>query len=101
MSEDEEFAEIPLPEGASVRHLAPDLVLLELAKPKACIPPALTEAEQDIALRVFQGETTQRIARARGVSAKTVGNQLESIFRKLGVASRTELVLFLRHVPKH
>jgi DNA-binding CsgD family transcriptional regulator len=74
--------------------------LFELLEPEARIPPALTDAEQDIALRVFQGETTQQIARARGVSSKTIGNQLESIFRKLGVTSRAELVLFLRHVPR-
>jgi DNA-binding NarL/FixJ family response regulator len=100
VSDDDEYADIPLPEGASVRYLAPDLALLEIAKPEARVPAALTEAEQDIALRVFQGESTQHIARARGVSAKTVGNQLDSIFRKLGVMSRAELVLFLRHVPR-
>ncbi len=97
---DDEYLDIPLPEGASVRYLAPDFALLEIVEPQARIPTALTEAEQDIALRVFQGETTPQIARSRGVSPRTVGNQLESIFRKLGVASRAELVLLLRHVPR-
>lgn len=70
------------------------------SRPEARIPEALTAAEQDIAARVFLGETTPEIARARGVSRKTVTNQLESIFRKLGVFSRAELVLLLRHVTR-
>ena len=96
----DEYATVPMPEGTRVRHLGPDLALLELVEPEARVPPALSEAEQDIALRVFQGATTQEIAEARAVSPKTIGNQLDSIFRKLGVASRAELVLFLRHVPR-
>ncbi len=98
--DDDEYAALPLPEGTSVSYLTPDLALLEFVKPEARIPPALTDAEQDIAVRVFQGATNAEIADARGVSSKTVSNQLESIFRKLGVTSRAELVLLLRHVPR-
>ncbi len=49
---------------------------------------------------MFLGETTPDIAKARGVSKKTLANQLDSIFRKLDVSSRAELVLLLRHVPR-
>ena len=97
--DDDEYAALPLPEGTSVSYLTPDLALLEFVKPEARIPPALTEAEQDIAVRLFQGATNAE-SDARGVSPKTVSNQLESIFRKLGVTSRAELVLLLRHVPR-
>jgi DNA-binding CsgD family transcriptional regulator len=100
VGDDDDDDDIPLPEGASVDFLGPDLALLELPEPEMRVPPALTQAEEDVALRVFRGETNESIARARGVSPKTVGNQLESIFRKLGVASRAELVLLLRHVPR-
>ena len=54
-------------------------------------PAALTEAEQAVTELVLQGLTTAQIAAARGVSRATVSTQLQSIYRKLGVASRAEL----------
>ncbi len=90
---------VPMPAGTRVYYFGPDVALLDLPEPEARLPPALTGAEEDIALRVFEGATNREIAEARGVSIKTIGNQLASIYRKLGVASRTELVLLLRHVP--
>jgi DNA-binding NarL/FixJ family response regulator len=91
-----ETATIPLPEGAAVRCLGTDLALIELDLLEPRIPEELSEAERDIALRVFEGATNQQIARARGVNVKTVGKQLEAIYRKLGVSCRAELVLRLR-----
>lgn len=88
---------VPLPGGTRARRIAPDLVLLESIIPEAHLPEALTESEQDVALQAFRGATNEEIARARGASIKTVCNQLEAIYRKLGVASRVELVLLLRH----
>jgi DNA-binding NarL/FixJ family response regulator len=55
------------------------------------VPGALTEAEQAIAGLTLQGLTTAQIAAARGVASATVASQLQSIYRKLGVASRAEL----------
>lgn len=89
-------AEVPMPAAARVHMLADDLALVEIPAPEACFPPPLTEAERDIAQRVFDGATNDEIARARGVSVKTVGNQLAALYRKLGVDSRVELVLLLR-----
>jgi DNA-binding NarL/FixJ family response regulator len=91
-----ETATIPLPEGASVRRLGTDLVLIELDVVEPRIPEELSEAERDIALRVFDGATNQQIATARRVNVKTVGKQLEAIYRKLDVSCRVELVLRLR-----
>lgn len=85
----------PLPGGAEVWFLAPDLALLSFPLADPVLPACLTEAESDVARRVLDGASNDDIARARGVSIKTVGNQLESIYRKLGVASRYELVLRL------
>jgi DNA-binding CsgD family transcriptional regulator len=39
---------------------------------------------------------TKSIAAARGVSERTVGNQLQSAYRKLGVKSRAELAVRMR-----
>ena len=86
----------PMPAGAQVEYLTPELALLSFPVREAKIPEALTVAEQDVALQVYAGATNKEIAEARGVSPKTIGNQLESIYRKLGVTSRAELVLRLR-----
>jgi DNA-binding NarL/FixJ family response regulator len=53
--------------------------------------PLLTAAELRIAAAVLAGKTSHRIARERGRSPRTVENQIGAIFRKLGVASRSEL----------
>jgi DNA-binding NarL/FixJ family response regulator len=87
---------VPLPEGAEVELLSDELALLSFPLAEAEIPDALSPTEQEVALQVYAGASNEEIARARGVSAKTVGNQLESIYRKLGVSSRIELVLRLR-----
>lgn len=86
---------VALPPGAELAWIDDDLALLSLPIPTAQIPPGLTAAEQEVALAVFDGASNQEIADARGVSVKTVGNQLESIYRKLDVSSRAELVVLL------
>jgi DNA-binding NarL/FixJ family response regulator len=57
---------------------------------------ALTAAELAVARAVVAGESNAEIARARGRSPRTIGNQVASIFRKLGVGSRLELARKLR-----
>lgn len=100
--EDQDEASAPtlaLPEGARVTNLGPDLAVIDFPVPGAILPAALTNAEQEVALLVFEGATDEQIAARRGASIKTVGNQLGSIFRKLGISSRAELVLRLRRAP--
>lgn len=74
------------------RRVAADLVL---ASPDVSheIFPELTEAERDVARSVVAGRANRSIAAARGTSVRTVANQLAEIFRKLGLASRLELVV--------
>ena len=88
--------QVPLPEGAWAEKLSDDLSLIAFALPEAELPDALTLAEQEVALQLYAGASQREIAETRGVSVKTIGNQLESIYRKLGVSSRVELVLRLR-----
>ena len=52
----------------------------------------LSSAERDVLALTLGGQSNASIARARGTAARTVANQLSSIFRKLGVVSRAELV---------
>jgi len=51
----------------------------------------LSEAELEVARRAACGESTARIAAARGTSESTVTNQLGAIYRKLNVSSKAEL----------
>jgi DNA-binding NarL/FixJ family response regulator len=59
----------------------------------------LTEAEREVARRVLAGESNREIATRRGVSERTVANQVQAIFRKLGVQSRAELAALVNGQP--
>ena len=52
--------------------------------------PALTMREMQVLRLVVEGKTNQEIARALGISVKTVEKHLGELFTKLGVASRVE-----------
>jgi len=52
----------------------------------------LTRAERGVLGGLLRGLSLRRIAADRGTSPATVGHQAESIYRKLGVHSRSELV---------
>jgi DNA-binding NarL/FixJ family response regulator len=52
---------------------------------------SLSSAEREIASLVSRGSSDAEIARTRGASRRTIGNQLVAIYRKLGIHSRTEL----------
>jgi DNA-binding CsgD family transcriptional regulator len=53
--------------------------------------PALTKAEAEVADLVVRGYSNAEIAAFRSSSPRTVANQLQAIYRKLGVGSRVEL----------
>lgn len=61
------------------------------------VPPRahLTKAEGEVARLVAKGMSNKQIATARATKERTVANQLKSIFQKLGVQSRVELVMLL------
>jgi len=56
----------------------------------------LSPAERRIVHEVCAGRRNEEVARRLGKSLGTVKNQLSSVYRKLGVGSRVELVLRLR-----
>jgi DNA-binding NarL/FixJ family response regulator len=56
------------------------------------MPSALTSAEQEVARALARGASNADIARERASSVYTVANQVASILRKLGVASRSQIV---------
>ena len=58
----------------------------------AALPGGLSEAEAMVALLAVTGQSNRAIARSRGVTERTVANQLASLYRKLGIRSRGELI---------
>jgi DNA-binding CsgD family transcriptional regulator len=66
--------------------------VLSFALPES-YAPVLTRAERDVALLVLAGNSHDDIAKIRGRATRTIANQVASVFRKLGVASRTELLV--------
>jgi DNA-binding NarL/FixJ family response regulator len=51
----------------------------------------LSAAERAVATLVLRGWSNAEIASHRGTTKRTAANQVASIFRKLGIASRAEL----------
>ena len=54
--------------------------------------PDLTVAERAVLHAITEGQSNAAIARSRRTSLRTVANQVASLFRKLGVRSRHQLV---------
>jgi DNA-binding NarL/FixJ family response regulator len=68
----------------------------EAAPAKAGIS-ALTGRESEIISRICEGMRNKEIASKLYISDATVAHHLTSIYRKLGLADRTELLLYAHH----
>jgi len=83
------------PDLAAYRFRGLDgFVLFELAMrddPPREVLTRLSAAERQVLRLVLEGRSNAEIGSARATSQRTVANQVASIFRKLGVASRREL----------
>ncbi|HCB04936.1 MAG TPA: response regulator transcription factor [Nocardioides sp.] len=55
--------------------------------------PELSDREREVLDRLATGQRTNEIAASMFVARKTVSNQLTSIYKKLGVADRTEAIV--------
>ena len=62
------------------------------------IEGAFTPSETDILSAVARGMSNSAIARARGTSARTVANQIATLFGKTGASSRAELAQFASRI---
>lgn len=64
------------------------------------VPRGLTLAEANVAQLIVAGRSNREIAALRGSRERTVANQVASVFRKLGVSSRSELIAALPRPAK-
>ena len=82
--------------GARPGPLEPDerlvVVKVELSRE---VLEKLTPAEREVALLALDGLTNAQIGAQRGASVRTVANQLASVFRKLNIYGRLELIRLL------
>lgn len=70
---------------------AETFAVLSLPTVSLPLPDALSAAEQDICQLLLTGASNAEIAERRGTKVRTIANQVASILRKLGAASRSEL----------
>jgi len=84
------------PDGLAVESDSnePDLLILSFpVRERAEFSALLTSAESEVLMSLRSGLTNAQIANRRGVSVRTVANQLASLFRKLGVSSRLDAAI--------
>jgi len=67
-------------------------VVLRVVREQGTTPAVLTSSERDIFRAILYGRSNAEIAVSRGRSLRTVANQVASVFRKLAISSRAELV---------
>lgn len=67
-------------------------VLAVCARPRGAAAEVLSIVELEVTSYVARGWSNERIAAERQVSPRTIANQLRSIYDKLGVTSRSQLV---------
>jgi DNA-binding NarL/FixJ family response regulator len=82
-----------------VRGMGPAMVKAVEFPPKPAVRPAetLTRREKAVIGCLMQGFPNRDIARALSIAEQTVKNHLRSIFDKVGVSDRLELVLYALH----
>jgi len=68
---------------------------VSIERPDNRLPDCLTETERQVVRLVVEGRSHQAIAAMRRVSARTIANQLASVFKKLKVSGRAQLVAYL------
>ena len=86
--------------GTRTTHLGDGLVLISVSENEAALEArlaeALTAAERAVVELAARGLSNSEIARTRGRSARSVANQLATIYRELGISGRRELSAKLR-----
>ncbi len=94
---------VPVPAGltATISGFGPSERLhLHYRWPASRLPTTLSNTERALVLEIVDGASREALAQSRGRSPRTVANQIASIFRKLRVGSRVELLVALLALGK-
>jgi DNA-binding CsgD family transcriptional regulator len=86
------------PEGARVSRLSDgstEYGVVSMPRPEQRFELILTLAEYEVLCFLVEGWSYARIAFTRKTSVRTVANQVASVFRRLGVSGRSELISLL------
>lgn len=67
--------------------------LVSIARPDSGLRDVLTPAECSVARLIVDGLSHREIADRRGTAITTIANQVGSLFRKLGISGRNELLV--------
>lgn len=99
------FAVDPLPEGIMNcrRKRSSESIRVLFLEPLSPSPvfrkkgalKLLSPKQQEVALKVMQGHSNRRIAEILGITEQTVKDHLHTIFEKLRLKNRWELIVFL------
>jgi DNA-binding CsgD family transcriptional regulator len=71
---------------------ARSLHVVSLPRPELQLQRQLTVAQYDVACSIIDGASHAQISRDRRKSVRTVANQIASVFQRLGVSGRGELI---------
>jgi DNA-binding CsgD family transcriptional regulator len=85
---------LPPPGLAALRFAigGDEYVILEFPEQKLDAPSGLSNAEREVVRGVIAGKSNAQIGRERGTSARTVANQLRSVYAKLNISGRRALI---------
>jgi DNA-binding CsgD family transcriptional regulator len=106
---DDNFPRAPIPDAGRARApRAPrelethslivdgvELLVLSFPSAPAELPAELSAAEREVVHWLLRGDSNAQVAARRRTAVRTAANQIASIFRKIGVGSRAELVVRL------
>lgn len=81
----------PTVDGTFFTFRGEEFAVLVVSQPAPSYLDDLSGAEREICAYILAGRSNADIAKLRGTSINTVENQIASLFRKLGIYSRSEL----------
>jgi DNA-binding CsgD family transcriptional regulator len=68
------------------------VLIIEMKRCGQRLADRLSKGEYDVVCQLLEGRSYQQMARSRDTSVRTVANQISSVFRKLGVSGRFEVL---------
>jgi DNA-binding NarL/FixJ family response regulator len=69
--------------------------IVNIFRPDACLQQRLSPSEYEVARDLVDGLRQEQIARRRCTAKRTIANQVASVYQKLGVSGRSELMAWL------